>query len=161
MMNPVRSGRYQYPDGYGVCQNSQEQGVDPATGRTIPTVPRFAISSDEMNQATKMLREHLVGEQLSAITFVMDYLQFDFHGKRLTVFTKPKADIYNEDIPNFRDRLCAFITREVTSVEEVSGDAIRIDFGRSGRLTIPLDDDSRVQVEAAYLSAQQKTLWTW
>jgi RHS repeat-associated protein len=36
MMDPVTSGRYQYPDGYGVYQNSQEQGVDPATGRTIP-----------------------------------------------------------------------------------------------------------------------------
>jgi hypothetical protein len=86
----------------------------------IPNSFRFAISSDEMNQATKMLREHLLGEQLSAITFVMDCLQFDFHGKRPTAFTKPKADIYNEDMPNFRDRLCAFITKEVTSVEEVS-----------------------------------------
>lgn len=36
MMDPVTSGRYQYLDGYGVYQNSQEQGVDPATGRTIP-----------------------------------------------------------------------------------------------------------------------------
>jgi hypothetical protein len=114
-----------------------------------------------MNQATKMLNENLVGEQLSAITFVMDYLQFDFDGKRLTVFTEPKADLYKEDVPNFRDRLCAFITREVTSVEEVSGDAIHIDFGENGRLTIPLDDDSRSQVEAAYFSVQQKTVWTW
>lgn len=114
-----------------------------------------------MNDATQVLTEALIGRQLSAVTFVMDYFQFDFDGNRLTVFTNPKVDLYSEDVPSFRDRLCAFITSEVTSVEELAGDAIHIGFGNTGRLTIPLDSDSRVQVEAAYLSVKQRTVWTW
>ncbi|MDF4024647.1 RHS repeat-associated core domain-containing protein [Luteibacter sp. PPL201] len=36
MMDPVTSGRYQYPSGYGAYQNSTGQGIDPSTGRTVP-----------------------------------------------------------------------------------------------------------------------------
>lgn len=93
--------------------------------------------------------------------FVMDYLQFDFDGNRLTVLTKPEVERCNADIPNFRDRLCDLIASEVTSVEEVAGKAVHVGFGDTGRLTILLDSDSRAQVEAAYLSVRQKTVWTW
>lgn len=114
-----------------------------------------------MNPSTKLLRESLIGEELSAVRFVLDYFQFDFDGMTLTVLTEPRADIYHEDIPSFRDRLCAFITKKVTSAEQITNAAIHIDFGDTGRLTIPLNDDSRVQVEAAYFSVQHKTVWTW
>lgn len=120
-----------------------------------------AISRDDMNDATRVLREALIGRQLSAVTFVMDYFQFGFDGNRLTVFTNPRIELYGENVPNFRDSLCAFIASEVTSVEELAGDAIDIGFGDTGRLMIPLDSDSRAQVEAAYLSVQQRTVWTW
>lgn len=114
-----------------------------------------------MNEATRILREALIGEQLSAVTFVMDYFQFDFDGNRLTVLTKPRAELHNEDIQNFRDRLCTLIAKQVTSVEEIAGIAIHIDFEDTGRLIIPLHEDARVQVEAAYFSIQNKTVWTW
>lgn len=114
-----------------------------------------------MNEATRLLREALIGEQLSAVTFVMDYFQFDFDGNKLTVLTQPKAELYDEDIPNFRDRLCTFIAKRVTSAEEIAGIAIHIDFEGTGRLIIPLDNDARLQVEAAYFSTQKKTVWTW
>jgi hypothetical protein len=133
-------------------------GIRPQTG---PNSYRLATSRDDMNDATQVLGEGLIGRQLSAVTFVMDYFQFDFDGNRLTVLTNPKVDLYSEDVPNFRDSLCTFIAREVTSAEELTGEAIHIGFGNTGRLIIPLDSDSRVQVEAAYLSVKQRTVWTW
>jgi RHS repeat-associated protein len=36
MMDPVTSGKYQYPDGYGVYQIGTGQGADPSTGQTVP-----------------------------------------------------------------------------------------------------------------------------
>lgn len=36
MMDPVTTGKYQYPNGYGVYQNSSQQGIDPLTGNTVP-----------------------------------------------------------------------------------------------------------------------------
>jgi hypothetical protein len=114
-----------------------------------------------MNDATRMLREALIGKQLSAVTFVMDYFQFDFDSDRLTVHTVPTVDLCREDISNYRDQLCAFIAQIVTSVEEVPDTAIHIDFGDFGRLTIPLDEDSRRQVEAAAFRPFGKAPWIW
>ena len=38
--------------------------------------------------------ESLIGEQLSAVTFVMDYVQFQFDGAVLTAFTGPEAEVF-------------------------------------------------------------------
>lgn len=114
-----------------------------------------------MNDATQMLREALIGTQLSAVTFVMDYFQFDFDGHRLTAHSVPAVNLYREDLSNFRDQLCAFIAQAVTSVEELPDTAIHIDFGDFGRLTIPLDEDSKRQVEAAEFRPFGKATWVW
>jgi hypothetical protein len=108
-----------------------------------------------------MLREALVGQKLAAVTFVLDYFQFQFDGSVLTVYTAPKAHIYQEEISNYRDELCALIAKIVTSVEEIPDTAIRIDFGDYGRLTIPLDEDSKRQVEAAMFTPFGKASWVW
>ena len=42
------------------------------------------------------LRERLKGDRLSAVTFVMDYVQFDFNGQRLTAYVWPDVEIDNE-----------------------------------------------------------------
>jgi hypothetical protein len=114
-----------------------------------------------MNDATGILREALMGRQLSAVTFIMDYFQFDFDGNTFTVFTVQETTISRDAVPNFRDRLCMFIAEKVTSAEEIESVAINIDFGDTGRLTIPLDDDSRIQVEAAEFRIQGKTVLMW
>lgn len=114
-----------------------------------------------MNDATRMLRDALIGTQLSAVTFVMDYFQFDFDSHRLTVHTIPTVNLYREDLSNFRDQLCAFITQIVTSAEELPDTAIHIDFGDFGRLTIPLDEGSKRQVEAAAFRPSGKAPWIW
>ena len=114
-----------------------------------------------MNDATRMLRDALIGKQLSAVTFVMDYFQFDFDGHRLTVYTVPTVSLYRKNLSNFRDQLCAFIEQVVTSADELPDTAIHIDFGDFGRLTIPLDEDSKRQVEAAEFRPFGMAPWVW
>lgn len=44
VMDPVTSGRYQYPNGYATYMNSQGQAVNPITGHTIqPSDPLWHI----------------------------------------------------------------------------------------------------------------------
>ena len=66
--------------------------------------------------------EGIVGEPLSAVTFVMDYMQLAFDGPCFTVFcpclvSTPNLTIRSGEI-GFRDRLCDAIGRRGTSVQE-------------------------------------------
>ena len=74
----------------------------------------------------------LVGEQLSSVTFVMDYWQLAFDGHGLTVFTRttvsgPDWRVENTD-EQFRNRLCERIGRKVAAVAFHSGDYLAITF---------------------------------
>ncbi|GAA0920843.1 hypothetical protein GCM10009552_41820 [Rothia nasimurium] len=114
-----------------------------------------------MSTTNDILNKSLVGRQLSAVTFVMDYFQFHFDDSRLTVYSLPIATTGEPIISNFRDRLCAFIGRDVTFAEEVLDIALNIDFGTFGRITIPLDEESRVTVEVAELSQAGTSVLMW
>jgi hypothetical protein len=114
-----------------------------------------------MTTTNEIREEALVGRQLSAVIFVMDYYQFDFDGIRLTAYAPPVVALESPDSPNFRDQLCAFIAQTVTSAEEVADVALHIGFGSFGRLSILLDGDSRVTVEAAQLSRPGKPSLVW
>jgi hypothetical protein len=156
----MRSERPALPD---VPHESCQCG-NPTAGQAVSDtspVRHSGILRDNMNDATAILREALLGRQLSAVTFIMDYFQFDFDGNTCTVFTVPETTISHDAVPNFRDRLCMFIAEKVTAAEEIESIAIHIDFGATGRLTIPLDDDSRIQVEAAEFRVQGKTALMW
>jgi hypothetical protein len=82
------------------------------------------------------LLEELVGETLSSVIFVADYLQLDFNGPRLSAFVWPHVIIGGEAVRIFgdhgyRDSLCAFIMRDVVATEESpeAGLVIRFDLG--------------------------------
>ena len=64
----------------------------------------------------------LIGEQLSAITFVQDYLQLDFDGNRITGYIWPTVRSQDATIrfgsPGFRDALCHVISSVVEDVIE-------------------------------------------
>jgi len=42
IMDPVTSGKYQYPNGYAVYMNSSGQTINPLTGQTIANSNPFA-----------------------------------------------------------------------------------------------------------------------
>jgi hypothetical protein len=87
--------------------------------------------------------ESLVGEQLSAVVFVQDYVQFQFDGPGLTAFTNPIATTpdgqWRFPAPGARDALCASIARRVERVACQDDAALRLDFGGGYAITIPLD----------------------
>jgi len=77
--------------------------------------------------------QQIVGEQLSGVTFVMDYLQLQFNPPPtinvytpLTVFSHGEFVRSGDD--QFRNRLCEQITKIVKSVSVVPGDALKITF---------------------------------
>jgi hypothetical protein len=67
----------------------------------------------------------LKGEKLSSVIFVMDYLQLDFNGNRLTLNLWPIVSVNNSSYKYgdqfYRDQLCSFITKKV------SDDILKID----------------------------------
>jgi len=72
-------------------------------------------------------------EPLSSVIFVMDYIQLDFNGLRLTLYVWPKVTVtgtppLSEGGPGYRDALCEFITHEVTEVRESSTDGLVLIF---------------------------------
>ena len=73
----------------------------------------------------------LVGEQLSAVVFVQNYLQLDFDGKRLTYHRWPVVTIVGSSHrfgePGYRDALCALIAHIVTATSE-SDERVEIRF---------------------------------
>lgn len=84
--------------------------------------------------------EILIGEQLSALTFVMDYLQLHFDGPLFTVFKWPEITLYGSvyrmgDI-QYRDFLCHFIGKKVNDVSINDDRQIDLYFESCSRITI-------------------------
>jgi hypothetical protein len=106
----------------------------------------------------------LIGEQLSAVTFVQDYLQLHFDGPRLTVFSHPivmRGDkIFHWGKPGFRDALCNNIAKKVTEARIAYGESISICFADSSTIQIPLQDDGCLDREAVNFDAGGTIWWS-
>lgn len=93
----------------------------------------------------------IVGEQLIAVNFVLDYLYLQFNECFLTVLT-PLVVVVGEqslklgDLP-YRDALCERITHNVTGAL-LSSDHLRIDFDDGSRFIVSLIDEVHVGSEA-------------
>jgi len=93
----------------------------------------------------------LIGEQLSAVSFVMDYLQLQFDAYFLTVLT-PLAVLAGEqsyrlgDLP-YRDALCERIAHNVSEVV-LAIDHLRIGFDDGAAFHISLKEEDYVGAEA-------------
>ena len=74
--------------------------------------------------------QQIVGEQLSAVTFVQDYLQLQFDGPSLNALTvvtvaSPGGQAKSGE-DQFRNLLCSCITRQVLGVEVREHEALHI-----------------------------------
>ena len=85
----------------------------------------------------------LVGEKLSAVTFVLDYLQVDFDGNQFTFYIWPTVFVEGEKYEFgemfYRDKLCSLIAKVVLSATYFDKDALEINFGNSDMLRLSLD----------------------
>ena len=85
----------------------------------------------------------LVGEKLSSVTFVMDYVQLDFDGNGFTFYIWPRVTNeiteYRFGDQFYRDKLCSLITKIVTSVSAVENQEMTIFFDNGNKLSLSLD----------------------
>jgi len=93
----------------------------------------------------------LIGEQLSAVSFIMDYLQLQFDAFVLTVLTPLSVNTGSSsdrlgDLP-YRDALCERIARNVNEVD-LASDYLRITFDDGANFDISLKDEDYVGAEA-------------
>ena len=101
-----------------------------------------------------VLREELVGEEINAVCFVMDYVEVRFNGPILRSLAKPTVQIAGKQwrFPAIgsRDALCFLIGAEVESVYVEEGSYIELRTKEGHVLTIPLDRASMTGPEAAH-----------
>jgi hypothetical protein len=97
--------------------------------------------------------ESLVGEQLSSVIFVADYVQFDFNGPILTALSDPVVETegarYRFPEQGSRDALCGLIQQFVATAIAREEKAIDVTFDSGARLSIPLAPGSYEGPEAA------------
>jgi hypothetical protein len=103
--------------------------------------------------------ESLVGQELSSVTFVQDYLQLEFNGPSLTLFVWP--EIFREEgsygfgEPGYRDWLCAEIGEEVSEATIVIGEAFELQFEDGIILRASLREEDLDVTDAGHFLAGQ------
>lgn len=103
---------------------------------------------------TAALLDELRGEQLSAVTFVQDYLQLWFDGPGINVTNPLTVQSGSGSVtswqPGFRDTLCAQITKIVAEVEVRDGEAFIIRFKDGSLISVSLRNQDYTSPEAIY-----------
>jgi hypothetical protein len=106
----------------------------------------------------------LIGAQLSAVTFVQDYVQLHFDGPRLTVFSHPVVmrgdQTFHWDKPGFRDALCSRIAKQVTAARIAYGESICIEFADGSAIKISLQDEDYLGTEAVNFDTGGDAWWS-
>jgi hypothetical protein len=99
----------------------------------------------------------IVGEQLSSVTFVQDYLQLHFDGPGLNAYTPiviRQADIeIGSADTEFRNAICRQIAKKVVAVNVIDENALVIEFADQSSISISLKDSDYVGPEAVYFFA--------
>jgi hypothetical protein len=109
------------------------------------------------------LFEELRGEQLSAVTFVQDYLQLWFDGPGVNVMNPLTVITASATITSwnqgFRDLLCGQIAKIVSRVERQGGEALTIRFEDGSALSISLRENDYRCAEAYYAHGFKGNAW--
>ena len=104
----------------------------------------------------------LMGERLSSITFVMDYVQFNFDTRTLTAIIQPVVTVggrsFRSGEQDYRDALCERISATVVAVSLTAEETlIQLDAGST--LVISNRVEDAVGPESAYLHDADGTVW--
>jgi hypothetical protein len=103
-----------------------------------------------------MFVDKIVGEPLSSVEFVMDYVQLHFAGPTLTLFVWPVVAVKEHEThfgePGYRDALCGRITHIVTKVMMADDKALSVQFDDGSAITVSLRPEDRTGPEAGYFT---------
>lgn len=104
----------------------------------------------------------LIGEQLSAVVFVQDYVQLQFDGPYLTAITLPVVTVginrFSQTTPGYRDALCERIAHTVRSAIVSKGFEIQVKFDDESSISISLRPED---YRAAHAAIFQKDTEHW
>lgn len=106
----------------------------------------------------------IIGEQLSSIEFIHDYLQFHFQDKTFTCYIWPKIiysglEITNGDI-DYKNKLCTFIGKSVLDVYIVEKIELSFIFTDGNKITISLDPNNPAIVSEIAILSDQENNWS-
>jgi len=109
--------------------------------------------------------EMIVGESLSSVEFVMDYVRLGFNDSTLTSFVGPQVQdldrILSETDSGYRDALCALIGVVVSNADVHEEEFLRITFEDGRAITVSLRADGAIGPECAYFTSSSGVWWTW
>jgi hypothetical protein len=101
-------------------------------------------SKRESRRVDSPLRS-IVGEYLSAVTFVMDYLQMDFSGNRFNMYCWPIVTICQKRLTHtehgYKDAICSLIGETLTEVEEYFDTGLTLQFANGASVCLSLRAD--------------------
>lgn len=107
----------------------------------------------------------LVGETLSSIEFVMDYLQFHFHTGTLSAYNFPEfrkgSSVLRDTDPGYRDALCSLIRKKVERAVVRESEGIELAFEDGSSIEVSLRPKDQRFHEAAEFSSRTGQFWIW
>ncbi|GAB6010285.1 hypothetical protein [Dysgonomonas reticulitermitis] len=90
-----------------------------------------------------ILKKKLIGEQLSSVEFVQDYVQLHFDGPSLTLYIWPTVIINNKIFRYgdslYRDMLCSLISNNITQIDIEQNRYLKLFFEEKNYLELNLD----------------------
>jgi len=104
--------------------------------------------------------DDLMDEELSAVCFVRDYVEFHFDGPILRALSTVRivdssgSVTSSTGMDGWRDALCKLIGLEVAEVVVDELHAITVRFSTGSALVVPIDNNSKVAGEAAHFLAR-------
>lgn len=99
----------------------------------------------------------IIGEELTAVEFVQDYLQLRFDGPLLTLYAWPHVLLSEFSVafgePEYRNALCAQIGEKVEEATLDEGDSLTIKLENETVLALSLREEDLDRPEAGSFSA--------
>lgn len=153
-----------------------ERGRDPGAAIRLQMESTQAALAFAINRLQDKLRriqdvlddrglEGIVGEFLSSVEFVMDYVQLRFCGAMLTTYRRPHVQIgYRTYLPSetgYRDALCSLIGETVEDTEVCERLFLRVAFGDGRSIRVPLNAEDPAGQESVSLWSAADRVWTW
>ncbi len=84
----------------------------------------------------------LIGEQLSSVEFVQDYLQLHFDGNTLTFYVWPTVFMdkeYSIDDDSYRNKLCSLIANKVSRINFIDNQIFAVEFERGDKIVLQIE----------------------
>jgi hypothetical protein len=117
----------------------------------------------QREQTEEKSLQAIIGKQLSAVTFVLDYVQLHFDGPRLTIFSHAVVTLGEKTFhwgkPGFRDALCNSIAKKITDARVAYGDSIAISFTDGSTIQVSLKDEDYRSAEAVNFDTGGNVWW--